>query len=777
MASPFSLFRKHQKVMMMSACLLAIIAFVFLTPLTYLIGKKSGTSEDLVVVKTKKYGDLRQSDIERLRWKKLKVQAVLIELGQEAINDPRITPKAVEEAVKRRFGSTDDALVDTWLKVQRAREIGMVVSDDTVTRFLEGWTDHRVPIDKIQDAFRHTPAVSDAQFYDLLRDELLAQQLVTTFVPSIEIGDQPIATPSQRWDWFNRVNRMAVIEAVPLAVADYEKDVEKPTDEVLTKFFEDNKDAIAYPASPKPGFKRPQKVAIEYFKADIDKFAATVTDAEVRREYEKNKDAYDRYFRIPPAPQPAKQGAAKGADNAKKATEVKPEAKPEAKATGNVPKARTKEGASKESPKAAKPKEPNKTQDSKGASSAVRTTPFMLTAMQQVEKKAADKPKSPAASEPAANAESPAKPAPTAKPAKPAAKEEKAGTKKAASEKEPEEPNDQVPDAVKTFIRRQLAFEKIEKAFADLRKPVDEYQQDCRKYDLRKIQFEREKKKVPPPPVGPNFEKLAKEHGMSTGRTKLVPAWQMQNTDVGASLIVRKEGQLPVWAYIYQAPKFRCEWAIDGHSAYLFWKSDEAKEYVPKFDDKGVREEVLHSWKMIEARSIAKKAAKSLADEAEKTGKPLKQVIRNHLDLRVVLPPKFSWMTMSNVALASQQRPQARLSPVAGVNMAGDDFMATVFQLEPGQAGVAFNTPETVVYVVRPSEFTPSYEVRWKLFLADSFTTYAAAGVTDQSRVLNAWFEEIKKSAGFEWGPGHKAEEAGESSRGTQRQQPMDDED
>ena len=113
----------------------------------------------------------------------------------------------------------------------------MVVSDDTVTRFLEGWTDNRVPIDKIQDAFRHTPAVSDAQFYDLLRDELLAQQLVTTFVPSIEIGGQPIATPSQRWDWFNRVNRMAVIEAVPLAVADYEQGRRETdgrgTDEVL----------------------------------------------------------------------------------------------------------------------------------------------------------------------------------------------------------------------------------------------------------------------------------------------------------------------------------------------------------------------------------------------------------------------------------------------------------------------------------------------------------------------------------------------------------------
>ena len=31
-------------------------------------------------------------------------------------------------------------LVDTWLKVQRAQEMGMVVSDDTINEFLEQWT-------------------------------------------------------------------------------------------------------------------------------------------------------------------------------------------------------------------------------------------------------------------------------------------------------------------------------------------------------------------------------------------------------------------------------------------------------------------------------------------------------------------------------------------------------------------------------------------------------------------------------------------------------------
>ena len=35
-------------------------------------------------------------------------------------------------------------------------------------------------------------------------------------------------TPGQRWDYFNRVKRMATIEAIPVPVADYVKDVEAP---------------------------------------------------------------------------------------------------------------------------------------------------------------------------------------------------------------------------------------------------------------------------------------------------------------------------------------------------------------------------------------------------------------------------------------------------------------------------------------------------------------------------------------------------------------------
>ena len=64
MASPFSVFRKHQKFLMAVACLLAIIAFVFLPILGETLGLRSSGPVNKVVV-TSKYGDLRESDRER----------------------------------------------------------------------------------------------------------------------------------------------------------------------------------------------------------------------------------------------------------------------------------------------------------------------------------------------------------------------------------------------------------------------------------------------------------------------------------------------------------------------------------------------------------------------------------------------------------------------------------------------------------------------------------------------------------------------------------------
>jgi len=208
MASPFSVFRKRQKLMMAILCLMAMIAFVILPNLN-LGGGKSRGAKNLAVVKTKTFGDLYQSDMKRLRENRQKVRAVLTELRQAAGQEP----KKAQDEVNAVIGPvTEEALVDTWLKVRRAQEMGMVVNDETVNRFLQQWTVNRVKIADFQTAFKRTPPVTEVQFFDLLRDDLLARQLVDTFAPSVEVAGRgneirrPVALGQRRGD--RRLDRL-----------------------------------------------------------------------------------------------------------------------------------------------------------------------------------------------------------------------------------------------------------------------------------------------------------------------------------------------------------------------------------------------------------------------------------------------------------------------------------------------------------------------------------------------------------------------------------------
>ena len=153
---------------------------------------------------------------------------------------------------------------------------------------------------------------------------------------------------------------------------------------------------------------------------------------------------------------------------------------------------------------------------------------------------------------------------------------------------------------------------------------------------------------------------------------------------------------------------------------------------------------------MIHARPLALKAAESLAAEARKTKKLLKQAFADRPDLHVVLPPPFSWITFGNVPLGSAPN-AARLSTVAGVDYAGEEFMRTVFHLESGQVGVALNAPQTVAYVVRLS----SSAHRTKCSGSSSRSTTSASTPRppqdDRQQIVRAWLDEIKSSAGVEW--------------------------
>jgi hypothetical protein len=792
MASPFSIFRKRQKVMIAVLGVLTMFAFVFIPILMQ--GSGSRGPANPVAVKTSKFGNLRASDLTALRERRQRIRAVFSDLGQKVGVPAAVLERAIDEQIGP---ATDEAVVETWLKARYAQQLGIIVSNDAVNAFLARWAAmlrNGFNADDVTAVLARPPAISQNRFFDMMRDELAAKQLNELFIPSVFA-----TTPGQRWDYFNRLKRMATIEAIPLAVADYIGKVDDPTEPDLKRFFEEHKEKLPDPTSPGPGFKVPHRVAFQYFKADVDAFAkkVAVTDQEILTQYQKQKDYYNQRYKVAPRKKPivVKPAAAMPPivppKDAKDAGKANPPAG--AKQTPAAPAQPAKTEPVK--PKAAEPPkmQPDKPKDSKTGASADRS-PFMLTSMLADEKTddkkapaAPPKAAAPANAQPPAKAETPAKPQPQT----PAAKE----PPKANEQAKPAEANpaakpptaaelvEDMPADMRNGIREQLArqaaYKKIVEIFVTLRKPMDEYQKTLSRYNLEVLRLKREKKEVPPPPPGPDFEKLAKEYGLTADRTGLISQWQAGDTVVATWLPgemsdgdIRVSRMGRVIQTAYQSPAtFRPSVAVASSTGacYLYWKCEDAEEYVPDFKD--VRAEVARAWKLPFARDLAKKSAESLAAEATKADKPLAVVFKDRPDLckRIIEPPKFSWMTLGSVAFSMSE--QAELSTVSGIPMVDSDFMRTVFSLEPGQAGVALNVPKSIVYVVRASQFTPSYDVRWKLFEVDDFRKSASVANEDIRHTVQAWVNELKTSAGLEWTEEYKKNR---NRAGQGRQSPLD---
>ncbi|MEN6557534.1 MAG: hypothetical protein ABFC54_05065 [Thermoguttaceae bacterium] len=700
MASPFSIFRKNQKLMLALLTLLAMFGFVFLPAI--LEGMGGRTIQNPVVVHTKQFGDLNEHDLQTLVRQKRQVLSALTVVLQ-SLNVPA---NMAQQWLESQLGSgTEESVATMWLLSQVAKQQGVVIDDEAVNTFLQALTQNRVKADRFLVAFRQA-GLSEVQFFAVMRDNLAAVRLETIFRYSMA-G----VTPSQRWDYFLRFKQTAAIEAVALPVADFTGKVEKPSEAELKEFFEKYKEQYALPGSPEPGFREPKKVALQWFKADFDKFIAAVTDKEVRERYEKNKELYTEKNEADVSASEAGKPVDQAPESGKKESLKKNEATP-------------KDGSSGHGKADAK--------DPKGASSGHPASPFRLTAMLQ-EKTDASEAKPGAAKSSAGEQE-----------------KSKAGKSTTNDQEKPAPP---MVQATRDRIRREIAFEKIEKAFAALRGQMSQYRTELSQYKAASLQAQDKDGKngasrLPSPPAKLDFAKLAKDHGLAAGESGLVSQWQLQSLEVGRSLVGGRE---PIVSYAFQSlTNFQSEESMDLNGIYLFWKTDESKEQVLKFSNPGVQDAVLREWKMVKARPLAFQAAEKLAAEANKAKKPLKQAFADRPDLSILTPPTFSWMTSGAVAFGSAPN-AARISEVAGVSMPGNEFMAAVFRLTPKQAGAAMNAPKTTAYVIRLDELTPSQRVLWEQFTVDDFGKYAPAAQAGQQQIMRSWLNEVKSSAGFEW--------------------------
>lgn len=699
MAGSFDIFRKYQRSLLVAVAILAMLAFFVLPPFLQMGG---GTGAGDPVAASWSGGEIRESQLERDVAMRSVVNRFLVEAAAAAGRDPSRLPL---------FPESEEAVVRTRLVAAEAKKNGLVVSDTAINDFLAQWTNNLVrpeQLSEIISGLRLGPSgVSQHDLFEALRTELVGRNMLVMFQTGFS-GDPP----GWRWDFFRRLDQKATAEVVPVPVETVASEVPAPTEQQLRAFFDRYKNDLPEPRSDAPGFREPRRVKYEYLVAKRETFEAEaakdVTDAEIAAFYDKNKETM---FRAKPAEQkePADQ---------KKPEEQKPA-------------------------EAVKPAEPAKP-DTQPKGAAVGQGAFRAVAFKQP----AAAPEQPAAAK-----------QPESKPAeeKPA-EEKKADATPSGAESKAEEPKPEQPfeplESVKDKIREQLAREKanarIDAVFTAVAGDVTRYAEDYALWQAKQIASVQ-------PPTPPDIDVIAKKQGLESGRSGLVTLAQAVGAggigqsfefvpDPGSRFGIRQQNWLDaMFGQNTMALRPITSRDVAGNR-YLSWKTEDQAEYVPEFAK--VRDNVEFSWRIVEGRGLARKKAEDIAAQASAGKQSLEAAVAGREGLKVTQVGPFSWLAVGQ----APGSPPA-ISQPQGVEMPGEEFMRTLFALEPGQTAVAFNEPRTVCYCIRLVGLEPpAAELRSRFVeLRSDPRRIGMVAQQEFSESFGRWIEGLEKQYGLKW--------------------------
>ncbi|WP_425613693.1 hypothetical protein NA78x_003531 [Anatilimnocola sp. NA78] len=784
-------------------------------------GNSGGGSASDPIVVSWKGGRLSRSELSHLRI----VHSTTLQFVLSIIQETRTrggTPRAPgyfmlspeQQWVGISPYTNEESLVNTQILAQRARDMGVVVTDETVKQFLIKMSDFMLNEGDLAELVeKATPdaavQVTQGSIFEHLKNEILAQQMqimaqagVNALTPGdltnvrLRFGDHGLLPPGEMWNVYERFNRKVKIEAFPLNVADFVAQVKtEPTDAQLRELFEEGRMQPPNPQFPEPGFRRPHRIAFEYVKIDNAPFLEAakkeITDEQVADEYEKGKAAglykvEDKPAEVPaptkPGETPADPAAPKDPADPAKPEEKKPEDKPaDAKAEEKKPaeekpaEKKAEENKAGDTKKAAEPK--------KNAGSAIarevhlvnfqNDEPKTKTKTEDTKKAAETKPAEPKAGDKPAETKpaetKPAEPAPAegtkpaeTKPADPAAP---ATTEPAKEVKF--KPLDEVKDEIRTKLAGPIAAERRQAVIGKVIVAVNEF---ARKFNRWKAYENRQKtdksaapktEVVKPAPL--DLTGILADAGVKVQVVPLSDVFEIRNFELGRDAnrfdtTSFQQQSFADAAFQENAGLFLPEtlpFSWDNKQfvglASTTWVYWRTDEQPAKeLDFAEAKEQVLEHWKVQQALLLAKEEGTKLAEQAAKAN-DLTKVVKDAK--AVVTPPAFTWMTTG--ALGEQFNQAApTISAVTGVEFAGQDFMEAVFDLKPGAAGIALNQPHSTVWVVRViSDETDLAKDRARFIETASSPAMLDTAFRVESQLQRDLYQELFKQYKVTWAP------------------------
>ena len=764
---PFSLFRKHQKLLLVVFGVLIIFVFTLGSApiaMNFLGVGAPQQAEDPAVMRWKG-GVLRERDLAMMRYRHRFVIQFLQVALQTAIQEGA-RPSAPGITVNPRTGmimdpglprnDTNQSLARTMLLAKKAQQLGFEMTDESIYGFLDNLTDNTLTNSQFQDILVSAlrGQISDYQLFEWLRIELLSQQLLIMATSSF--GS---TTPGENWDYFNRLRHMIAAEIMPLAVDDYVDQVDEPTAAEVSAFFEKYRDDFPETDSPDPGFKRRRRISIEYLQADYEQFLQremeNVTDEQVQEYYVENKDQEFTLPELtddpeadprtatpkPPVP-PSTLESSGGAPGNDEQQESDP-SNSEPEATGGL------------DPRAAVPNPPIPPDNTE--SNDNQPQPPAPLALAQAEDDPGDAGSSTPAEAVVESADEPSSESVSvevdlsADASLPLEEDQPAETEGGPATRY--RPLEEVADLIRRRIAMPIASETITENLAIARNRMQKY---FTAHRMWLAVSDSDKSAQSPPKL--DLQQLADELDMTAGSTELLDELEMSRQyDVGQSEYLDSNGYMPFSSLAYDRNVLefspRETFHFTSQNRYVFWKIASDEAHVPELDD--VREKVVQAWKRRKAVDLAIADGESIVKLLGESGESLLDSQSVFQDKEVIVTDEFTWLAGGDI-------PNSPLvvGEVDGVEQASDEFMRKVFALPVGQTGVAVNRPRTVVYVVHVARETLDENLRREEFLKGGSTeNIQRVALREQRRLILEWIDELEKEMEVHWegkpqGPG-----------------------
>lgn len=805
-SSPFEIFRRNLKPMMVCLTLLALFSFVVLPALDTYMRRGGGVNSNPVAA-TYDGTELTRTQVARTTQNHSAVVRFLFELANLTLKRGGVpqTPgfqfdeqSGQIQAIGIDANPSEEATVHTMRFYHEAKKAGFELDDvqlkDWLTRFSDGTvSDDEIGALLMQSSGRQ---LGPQHLYEQLRMHLLADLYQRGALVGLSNGQIPIVTPLGQWENFLKLNQQATVTAYGVLASEYFNQTEKnPSQSAIQDIYDTGRERMSFPGSesPLPAFKRPDSARIEYVAANLQQFMdveiAKLTEEQLRAEYERRLAGGD--FQVtadmvnpngtettgePPAAEANEPATPESVDEPAPTDEATPEAEP-------APAAEPTTEPEAAEPEIAEPEatEPEATEPAPADSSMNlrRDLAVQLVAFQDEEAPAETTPESEPQS--SGDSETPAEPVTETEPAAetaPASESEPAAEAMSATQTDPvtEQPaepatsldldDEPAPTKPQTFeqVRNQIANEMasgparqaLDNAVTEANKRMRRYFSELAVHESNVsvgVQTEADA------PARLDLKKMATELGLQFGKTdELVNRISVEKIAPGNSFGLgsglNRRGA-PYSAMMFGAPMqdgtvlqpqpvFSPVRSVDLEAGvtYISWKTKDVPSYIPKLDE--ARDEVVQFIRMGEARELAKAAAEKIAASVKGDAKKLVDVIPADKKGNLIenVGP-FSWLEQVGFM-------QTVPAEVPELDAVGDAFMRAVFTTEVGQFAVAPNDPQSVYYVVTPTEFQPDEEQLREQFRQPQQRFMAQLlGSEDARNLIRGYLQSVDKRTGF----------------------------